>query len=702
MTLGPEAAQARVVEHSGLITLLQDFGRDRIAALLLLSGVAATWLGMREYAVIEELPLQPALTLLLIAVIAFTLASLIRGVLKIDLATALTMIWGVALTVAVGVQVVVAAGLLSCAAMGLGWRLVPSEFPARALLALIAGMAIIAGVLGWLLPFPLHGRGLYLGALLLILGLCWKSVGEALQSMRSQWSDIASDASAPFTVLIVGVVGTAAWLPTTLFDDLVYHLALPTQLMHLGYYRLDPASQLWALAPWASDLIHAIPTVLARDDARGAMNQIWLGSCAVLIGTLGCSLGLNRGLAWLAAALFASLPLNQSLTLGMQTELPSTVAVLGLALVILHAPQVPDRRTLVLVAILSAFLMALKTSNALTVLVFGIWLIARWRGQLPWPQVPRALAIGLLLGGSSYFFAGWIAGNPVLPLYNDLFLSEYARPERFRDSRWDEPVDWDLFWSMTFKVGEYYSGRAGATGFVLVTLVGGALMALFNMKLRSFTLAALGIIVLPLLFAPYMRYAFPGIALLTPALVAGMAPVRPKRWLELVIVGLIAIQIAMAPNSSHALRDSALERRIVHGEKSVLERHAPERLIAQWILDSRQTSARIFLQDPTRPYTAPFAGQAFSWTWYDRELQEQIRGSVNQDIAADWKKFWAEYGITHVLVYGTSTDAVGEALKDAELVQSVGRAELWLLPGEPTRDLAAERDFARLMHPGGS
>lgn len=682
--------------------LQKGFDRDRIAALLLLVGVVATWLGMREYAVFEEFPLEPALTILLIAVIASALASLIRSALEIDTATALAVIWGTALTVALGVQVVVATGLLICAALGLGWRLVPSEFPARALLALVAGMAIIAGVLGWLVPFPFHGRGTYLGALLLILAMTWRSVVAAFQSMRSQWSEIISEPSAAFTVLIVGLVGTAAWLPTILFDDLVYHLALPTQLMHLGYYRLDPASQLWALAPWAGDLIHSIPMVLARDEARGAINLIWLGSCTVLVGVLGCSLGLNRRCAWLVAALFASLPLNQSLVLGMQTELPSTAAVLALALVILHAPQVPDRRTLLLAAILSAFLMALKTSNALTILVFGIWLIARWRGQLPWRELPRALAIGLLLGGSSYFFAGWIAGNPVLPLYNDLFLSEYARLERFRDNRWDEPVRWDLFWSMTFKVGEYYSGRAGATGFALVTLAGGALLALFNTKLRPFTLAALAILVLPLLFAPYMRYAFPGMALLIPALVAGMAQMRAKRWLEFVIMGLIAIQIALAPNVSHIFRDSALEQRVVHGENSVLERHAPERLIAQWILDSRQTSARIFLQDPGRAYTAPFAGQAFSWTWYDRELQERIRGSVNQDLAADWQKFWAEYGFTHVLVYGTITDAVGKALEDAESVYSVGRAELWRLPGVAARDLAAERDFARHLRSGGS
>jgi len=690
------------VEIQGMITRLKAFGMDRFAALVLLFGVVATWLGMREHAVFDELLVEPALTLLVIAVTALSLAILIRGVLQLDTATALAAVWVAALTVAVGVQAMVATALFVGAALGLGWRLVPSEFPAPALLALVAGMAIIAGLLGWLLPFPLHGRGTYLVSLLLIAAFTWRAIVAAVDSMRSQWSEVISESSAPFAVLIVGLVGTAAWLPTILFDDLVYHLALPTQLMHLGYYRLDPASQLWALAPWAGDVIHSIPAVLARDEARGAINLVWLASCAALIGAVGCSLGLNQRLACLTAALFASLPLNQSLILGMQTELPTTAAVLAMALVILNAPAAPERRTLLLLAILSAFLMGLKTSNALTILVFGVWLIAHWRGQLPWRELPRAVAIALLLAGSSYFFAGWIAGNPVLPLYNDIFLSEYARLERFRDSRWDEPVRWNLFWSMTFNVAEYYRGRAGATGFVLVTMLGGALLALFQSRLRAITLAALAILILPLLFAPYMRYAFPGMALLIPALMAGLANMRPRRGLALVVTGLILVQIALAPNASHVLRNSAIKRVVIDGRNAVLERNAPERLIAEWILDSRQTSARIFLQDPGRAYTASFAGQAFSWTWYDRELQERIRGSVDQNLAADWQRFWDEYGFTHVLVYGTTTDAVREALGDAKSVYRAGRAELWQLPGSASRDLSAERDFARRFRGGGS
>jgi len=38
---------------------------------------------------------------------------------------------------------------------------------------------------------------------------------------------------------------------------------------------------------------------------------------------------------------------------------------------------------------------------------------------------------------------------------------------------------------------------------------------------------------------------------------------------------------------------------------------------------------------------------------------------------------------------------------DAELVYTAGRAGLWQLAGAASRDLSAERDFARSMRGGG-
>jgi len=683
-----------------MVGLLSRFRMDWIAALLLLAGLLATWLGVRQYAVMDEIPGEPALSVLLIAVVVWALGSVVRGVIAENTSTALGVVWMVALVVAVGFPATLSTTLLVFAALGLGWKLVPEQIPARALLALVVGMALIAGVLGWLLPFPIHSRGIYLLGLLLVVGFTWNSIRTAIGSVRTCWEEVAADSPAAFTVLVVGLAGASAWLPTIMFDDLVYHLALPTQLVHLEYYRLDPASQLWALAPWASDVIHAIPMVLAREEARGAVNLVWLGICAALVGAVARSLGLNRTLAWLAAALFASLPLSGVLVLSMQTELPSTAAVFALALTILHAPRSPDRRTLLLAAILSAFLMALKTSNALAIIAFGVWLFVHWRGRLPWRKLPLMLLIGLFLGGASYFFAGWVAGNPVLPLYNDIFGSEYARLERFRDSRWDEAVHWDLFWSLTFEVREFYSGRAGSTGYVLVALIGGVLLALLNKALRAPAVAALAITVMPLVFAPYMRYAFPGIALLIPVLVAGIAVARPGRLLVIALAGMTVFQLTLAPNASYIFWNSALKQRINDGETAILEKYAPERLIAEWIHDTHQRSARIFMADPARPYTGAFAGQAFGWSWYDRELQERVRAFKNPDLAVDWRDFWREHGFTHVIVYGNYNDALRTALADADRVFTAGRAELWRLPDPGNRDLAEERNFAQQL-PGG-
>ena len=64
------------------------------------------------------------------------------------------------------------------------------------------------------------------------------------------------------------------------YDDVVYHLGLPWQLQQTARYALDPTLQVWALAPWAGDVLHGVVQVLAGVEARGALNGLWLAMAA--------------------------------------------------------------------------------------------------------------------------------------------------------------------------------------------------------------------------------------------------------------------------------------------------------------------------------------------------------------------------------------------------------------------------------------
>ena len=70
-----------------------------------------------------------------------------------------------------GIGTVLAGGLLALAALGIGTRLADGvRSPA---VALLVGLAILAALVGWLLPFPIHRRWVYL--LLAALVIAWRA-----------------------------------------------------------------------------------------------------------------------------------------------------------------------------------------------------------------------------------------------------------------------------------------------------------------------------------------------------------------------------------------------------------------------------------------------------------------------------------------------------------------------------------------------
>src|SRR5690606_7293954 len=89
------------------------------------------------------------------------------------------------------------------------------------------------------------------------------------------------------------------------------------------------------LAPWAGDVLQAIPQVVAHAESRGPLNLTWLAAAALGLWRLGALLGLVPALRWAAMALYASLPLTASLLGGMQTETPAVAVALALAVVVL-------------------------------------------------------------------------------------------------------------------------------------------------------------------------------------------------------------------------------------------------------------------------------------------------------------------------------------------------------------------------------
>lgn len=655
----------------------------------------------------QSFPRAHCAELLAVAVLAGGLAALLRRIRRVALADGLLVAFALGLAVFVGPLPLLAMGLIGAAAMGLGSAFAPpaAEPPAGGAsvpVAALAGVALITGALGWLLPFPIHLRGVYLALMLALVWLTRTRVRSAWSGLRTGWR-AAVDAEphfAAFGVLAAGLASVGCWLPTLQFDDLSYHLGLPMQLASLGYYRLDAQSQIWALAPWSGDVLQGLAQVLAGREARGAVDAFWLVALLGLTWQLAAALDLGPRARWLAVALVASQPLLASLAGGMQAELPATTAALALALIAAHAEPAADRRLGLAFALIAGLLLGLKTGFVALVLPLAACLAWRWRRDLS----ARGALLGLLalvfVCGASYAYAYALTGNPVFPILNAVFRSPLLEATNLADPRWHAPVGWDLPWRLAFDTSDYAEGWNGAAGFALLALAG-ALPAAWRLpQTRWLAVAAFVALCAAIGSVHYFRYAFPALTLLSVALLAAAARLLPARTFAASVSVLVVLDLAYQGTAFWTLHGNALTREVgALGVEPVYAHFAPERRLAAWVRE-HDPDAHVLFCAWDRPAAAELAGRGFTISNYDPELSRAYAAAQADASGAAWRALFRRSGAGYAATHDPETSpALAAALSDATPVLDVNGSRLWRLPpaADAAADLGAQRDAARTL-----
>jgi len=565
--------------------------------------------------------------------------------------------------------------------------------------ALPVGLALVAAAGGWLLPLPVHARWTYVLVLGALAAWRWRELRAAGAGALAAWE--AARAAAPraafLAMLVLFLASTGTWVPTMQYDDIAYHLGLPHQLQATGAYALDPTHHVWALAPWAGDVLHGIAQVLAGQEARGAVNLLWLGIGAAGVHRMAGLFGASATARWSAVALFASLPMTLALAAGMQTELPGAAALAWLACLVADDDgDAKAARRVVAGAILFGLLWALKLMHAAVALPLLAW--AAWRHRAALARSLRSAAglarlvqAGLLaaaVGGSSYAYAWLVAGNPVLPLMNATFRSPYFPAQDFADDRWQQGLDLALPWNLTFDTHRYFEGADGALGFVLVAALGAWVLALLRPRTRAFTLAATAGLLLAVLPLQYARYVYPSLVLLLPALVAavdGALPVSRAAWLA---GALCVAQLAFHGNGYWMLRGGAVGRSVVAlgADAPVLEKYAPERVLVARMREAGTTGRVLVLATDPHAF-AELGTQGRTVSWYAPALVAAAHAADAQADGRAWAALFRQEGVTDVLLREAAlqpAQRAGLARLGALRMDAVGAAEWWRIP-EPAQ-----------------
>lgn len=657
---------------------------SRAMRIALAAGFAATVAGLVIHDTWRVLPAERFALSLVLAGLSGLLAWPLRKAFRCRMATVLAALWAIALVIYAGALPVLAAATLGAAALGVGLWLVPARMPARAAIAATVGLIAIAGTTGWTLTWPIHRAIVWWPLLLIVIAWRRHAIAEALRAIATGWRTAVGEAprAAAATVLLFGLASTACWLPSLQMDDLTYHLGLPTQLRLHAAYAPDARVQMWAYAPWSGDVLHGIVGVLARREAHGAMNALWLLLMAGAAASLLTSLHAAPRERWASLALLASLPPLVWMAAGQQTELAATAVTLALAAVIVA--DAPGR--LWAGAVLFAGLCALKPVHgiaALPLIVYAAW---RHRGALPWSRLPIAVLLFAIVALSSEVMAWRATGNPLLPLFNQVFRSPVMPAVQLDDARWHAGLALDLPWRMVFDTDRYLEGWDGALGFAPIALGGVLLLALLRPRRRGLLLCAIAAMLLPLLSMQYARYAWPGLGLLLVLMPIGVEAASGRRMFAWALVALCTLDLAFQANASWLHHASVFKRtlRSPFDDTIVLREWLPERLLLRRL--PPDDNGVVLATDPQRGFIAELGGRGRTVSPHAPWLQREAQTADGDASGAAWRRLFAAHGIRWTLTDdGVASPALRAGLRiaRAKVIAREGTMTLWRLDLSP-------------------
>lgn len=394
----------------------------------------------------------------------------------------------------------------------------------------ILGFAAYAAIFGAMIHLPINYRWVYLLILItpLLVDLATAAKQQTvkqqtywlIQNINSALSPIAYWKLAVL-MTIIGFFSCYSFMMSITSDDNSYHLAMWSQLQFHHQYLFDVKTQIWYAAPFTLDMIHGVLSVVANQDARGALN------ISLLIAMLGATAATARqlftriNLQLLSLMFLASTPMLYNLLLGLQTELMlATLAITGVYIGInQHSSFIQRCLGVILV---SCLLVAIKLPTAALAAVLGLsLLVSEWSNLQQLSRQPKVslfaflitLVVGLGIALNPYVTSYLVTGNPVFPLYNAIFKSSFYNPVNFKDNNFTHGASLQAWWGMFFNSSKYLESKNFITGFHYFLLPLAGILCL-SKKIRFQTLLYLALPTLVfggLMFymVQYVRYLFP-------------------------------------------------------------------------------------------------------------------------------------------------------------------------------------------------
>ena len=581
--------------------------------------------------------------------------------------------------------------------------------------ALLVGIALYICVFSVLIHYPLNSQAFYL----FILSTPFFVISNKRFSKKifsTLYKELKTSSNrlqrTPFwsvaiIVLAVGYIFRFSFFPSISYDDNVLHLRMWAELTKFHQYSFNIENQIWSVAPFALDLLHSIISIASNSDARGALN---LAITALLLRALWSisSVLLKEHLdRTIALLLFCSTPILATLLTSLQTELILAFFITsGVKILLENKVADPNSKSLALLAAAS-----LCAATKLPGMVLGIMLLfayaplllrerihfkaTRYHYQI---AIYAFLVLALTFSAvQSYIFSWFVSGNPLFPLYNEIFKSPYYAIQNFADPLYQKGFTLQSFWSLFYNTSSYYESRDFVAGFQYLYLLPIGLITLLASKTTSksikiaLIIPTLGFGLVMFSASQYWRYLFPILPLAsviiayllsksntTPGSVTGGA------WItRLIFLFFIVTNVYFLPGVAWYFFTPTQVVFTKTGKNNVTELVAPSKAITNYL--NINTNNPTVLFDPNASYGATLLGKPVYTNWYSpKQTREYESIKTKSDAASLMEQRHIDYVVWNsALANQVNRNAILEFLTtNGQPIHQVGPLILYKLSKE--------------------
>jgi hypothetical protein len=530
-------------------------------------------------------------------------------------------------------------------------------------LCVLAGLAIVIGLVAAAATLPVHYAGVYAAVLALPLGL----LPIRLTALTTRLARVADDpAWTPAERLWLGVLASVVVLhvfivakPEVGYDAQTMHLQFARMLATHHAWTFDIERYAWAVMPLGADWTFALGYVLGGEACARALNLAF----GVLGGWLLYKLvrsAAPRLPALVSVALFASAPLAFLVTGSLFSETLWCSFVLGTLVAALGWVRTRAPAELAAVLLCAAGALQCKAISFLWLapLALGLAAYAR-RDARPVLSTRLALvaAVALSIGAWPYANAAWLTGNPVFPFFNAFFHSALLDgASSFTNPLYHARLlPWTPY-ELVMDSARFLEGAAGAPGFHWLVLLPLIVLVAARRRFGRTQWACLALMavffVTVYLQQAYLRYLLP--ALLVAAAAGGWAladlPDRRAVRVAVALAGCLLIALNLRFMYTGSWYHASLCRRCAfdaQARQAYIARYASLRIAADW-LEEHLPDARVGFFALNDPSPAGYTGYSRGGNWHDlAAFPSLIRAQSADDVLAlarEWK-------LTHVLVH---------------------------------------------------